>query len=361
MAELLDGDELPAPGHAPRRGSTITLSGRLARVYGYAQPGRPGAVHRAPSSRRRRCSTWRSRPAATPTRRASARRSRRSARRSAAADELLGSRGRHAPGDRPGLPRDRARRHRACPSRALMRSRRAPQACSHTAAHSPRCDAARARACRGARRTRRRPRRPRPRAAPRRSAARGAAASARGELEQQAAQQVARPRPAPARPSARVRRRRSVARAGRSGAPRCSTPLTAAFSLRRLRRSRARCRGRAPARSRAWRRRSPAPPSRVPTSSSGPGRGSRAASSSSSSRHRRVVACAPVPNAWPGSITISCDLAARGLRRLPRRAHVQRRHRRRLPARPADAAARSGPGGGSCFQRSLQSSAISLV
>jgi len=35
MAALLDGEELPAPS-APRRGPTITLSGRLARVYGYA-------------------------------------------------------------------------------------------------------------------------------------------------------------------------------------------------------------------------------------------------------------------------------------------------------------------------------------
>jgi uncharacterized protein len=35
MASLLDGHGLPAPA-APRRGSSITLSGRLARVYGYA-------------------------------------------------------------------------------------------------------------------------------------------------------------------------------------------------------------------------------------------------------------------------------------------------------------------------------------
>jgi predicted TIM-barrel fold metal-dependent hydrolase len=35
MAALLDGDELPA-ATSPRRGSSITLSGRLARVYGYA-------------------------------------------------------------------------------------------------------------------------------------------------------------------------------------------------------------------------------------------------------------------------------------------------------------------------------------
>jgi hypothetical protein len=35
MAALLDGEGRPAPGE-PRRGSSITLSGRLARVYGYA-------------------------------------------------------------------------------------------------------------------------------------------------------------------------------------------------------------------------------------------------------------------------------------------------------------------------------------
>ena len=35
MASLLDGEGLPAAG-TPRRGSSITLSGRLARVYGYA-------------------------------------------------------------------------------------------------------------------------------------------------------------------------------------------------------------------------------------------------------------------------------------------------------------------------------------
>jgi uncharacterized protein len=35
MAALLDGEGLPQPGE-PRRGPSITLSGRLARVYGYA-------------------------------------------------------------------------------------------------------------------------------------------------------------------------------------------------------------------------------------------------------------------------------------------------------------------------------------
>ncbi|MGO9490429.1 MAG: amidohydrolase family protein [Solirubrobacteraceae bacterium] len=35
MAALIDGQELPAPS-APRRGASITVSGRLMRVYGYA-------------------------------------------------------------------------------------------------------------------------------------------------------------------------------------------------------------------------------------------------------------------------------------------------------------------------------------
>ena len=41
MASLLDNGELPAPS-APRRGPSITLSGRLARVYGYASLVGPG-------------------------------------------------------------------------------------------------------------------------------------------------------------------------------------------------------------------------------------------------------------------------------------------------------------------------------
>jgi predicted TIM-barrel fold metal-dependent hydrolase len=41
MAALLDSGELPAPS-APRRGPSITLSGRLARVYGYASLVGPG-------------------------------------------------------------------------------------------------------------------------------------------------------------------------------------------------------------------------------------------------------------------------------------------------------------------------------
>ena len=50
MASLLDGHGLPSVG-APRRGPSITLSGRLARVYGYASLVGPalftGAVEQA--------------------------------------------------------------------------------------------------------------------------------------------------------------------------------------------------------------------------------------------------------------------------------------------------------------------------
>jgi hypothetical protein len=46
MAALLDGEGLPA-STPPRRGSTITLSGRLARVYGYASLVGPALFGRA--------------------------------------------------------------------------------------------------------------------------------------------------------------------------------------------------------------------------------------------------------------------------------------------------------------------------
>jgi hypothetical protein len=46
MAALLDGDGLPA-STPPRRGPTITLSGRLARVYGYASLVGPALFARA--------------------------------------------------------------------------------------------------------------------------------------------------------------------------------------------------------------------------------------------------------------------------------------------------------------------------
>ena len=59
MAALLDARELP-PAGPPRRGPTIELSGRLARVYGYAEPRRARDVHRRRRAGDGRCSTWRS-------------------------------------------------------------------------------------------------------------------------------------------------------------------------------------------------------------------------------------------------------------------------------------------------------------
>jgi predicted TIM-barrel fold metal-dependent hydrolase len=51
MAALLDGRELPATS-APRRGSTIALAGRLARVYGYASLVGPAMFTGAPEQAR---------------------------------------------------------------------------------------------------------------------------------------------------------------------------------------------------------------------------------------------------------------------------------------------------------------------
>jgi len=51
MAALLDGRELPPPS-APRRGSKISLAGRLARVYGYASLVGPALFTGAPEQAR---------------------------------------------------------------------------------------------------------------------------------------------------------------------------------------------------------------------------------------------------------------------------------------------------------------------
>ena len=137
------------------------------------------------------------------------------------------------------------------------------------------------------------------------------------------------------------RPRRRLAAQVRRARPRPRTPLAAAFS-RVAATPPGRCRRRAPARSRAWRRRSRARPSRS--------RGRRTAppgsSSSSSSRHSRVVGCAPVPNACPGSITTSGT---------PGRASAAPSH----GGRTQSASRRQRPAGGSAFQRSSQSSGTS--
>ena len=180
----------------------------------------------------------------------------------------------------------------------------------------------------------------------RRSAARARAGSVRGELEQQRAQQVREhDRRCPAR---RGQPARAAARgAGRSARTSISTPLTAAFSRGRLRRSRARCRapstGAKPSSAAAI----ASTPEPVPTSSSGAG--ARLA-------RRPARAAAPGTGAW--SRARRCRTPARGRSRsraarrarralggLPRRAHVQRRDRRgarRRCGRGVDQA----PGGG---------------
>ena len=110
MASLLDGHGLPSVG-APRRGPSITLSGRLARVYGYASLVGPalfaGAVEQAQAMLDMALAACRD-PAARGRRRG-ARDDRRGARRGRSS----GRRGERTPrGDRPRLPRDRARGHR---------------------------------------------------------------------------------------------------------------------------------------------------------------------------------------------------------------------------------------------------------
>ena len=91
-------------------------------------------------------------------------------------------------------------------------------------------------------------------------------------------------------------------RAGRAGAPSIRDPVDARVLAVRQRRSPGRSRAPPPAPSRAARPRSRAPPTRTPGRELAP---SPAGNASISSRHSRVVACAPVPNACPGSITIS--------------------------------------------------------
>ena len=112
--------------------------------------------------------------------------------------------------------------------------------------------------------------------------------------------------------------------AGRSGGRRPSTPLTRAFSRVASTRERVVVDAERPAPTRAWR-----PRSRGRRSRSRRRRAARAGSSaSSSSRHSRVVACAPVPNAWPGSMTTSTGATSALTSGVPRRPHVQRGRRR---------------------------------
>ena len=111
-------------------------------------------------------------------------------------------------------------------------------------------------------------------------------------------------------------------------------------------RSRGRCRVPAPDDSQAWRARSPARPSRQPTSSTGSRASSATASSSNNSRHMRVVACAPVPKACAGSITISsasgrCSAPPTADARAATGRPSHERHRAAARSAPADETASS--------------------
>ena len=176
-----------------------------------------------------------------------------------------------------------------------------------------------------------------------------------------------RPRPPP--PGARSRSaaralapggRRSRAGSARSGWRRPSAPRAAARGAgsRDAARARPRWRGRSrrpprappargrrrrPGRSPASRPRSRARPSPCPSRRGRRGRPRASASSSSSSRHILVVGWAPVPNAWPGSTTMSIA---------PARASA---HEGRTQRRPP-----TSSGWWKSCQRSAQSSGISV-
>ena len=136
MAGLVDGRGLPRR-HGPRaarRRSRCRGAWRAPTAMA-ASPGLPCSP--APPSRRRACSTWRSRPAATPTRARRARRSRRSARRLTAARASAGGARGRARRDRPAVPRDGPRGHRASASRRATSRRRGQLAGAPLSASEP--------------------------------------------------------------------------------------------------------------------------------------------------------------------------------------------------------------------------------
>ena len=217
MAALMDGRELPADdgrrGAGPRsrsRGGSRASTATRAWSDRRCSPAR--------RSRRGRCSTWRSPPAATPSPGTSARRWRRSGAALRAADVLLDDEDGVRPAIDLALPGERLRR---APSVAGRGPDAQPAASSQRAAHSPLLAGARARACRSA---------------PRGEGRATSSASSRssppaircarrtgeraGELEQQRTQQVGEDHRR-ARPSPAGRQSRAAARcAGRSGGPR---------------------------------------------------------------------------------------------------------------------------------------------
>ena len=299
MAGLLDGHGLP-PVTPPRRGPSITLSGRLARVYGYAQPHRSGAVRRACPNRRWRCSRWRSPPAATPSPAMSARRSRRSARRSAPPRCCC----RRQDGVRPAIDLVyraivRAATELPRPARLIARPSPSPPRSARRAAHSPLLAALALAQPQRAANARRRSRRPRRDSRPPAIRCSRGTLERVGQIEQQRPQQVREHHAGTALP---VRRRPAVAaqieaahldlhtvRRARFAPPPATLDAVVVERQHRVD-------------SRAVAAAIASTPEPVPRSSS-PDR--RAASRvgqrpSSSSRHSRVVACAPVPNACPG-------------------------------------------------------------
>ena len=220
--------------------------------------------------------------------------------------------------------------------RADAAARQPAAALSHTAAHSP-LSQPRARAAPVDRRTSTTscPRRP---AARRRSGARAARDPLR-QLEQQRTQQVGdHDLPAPGRlASAIVHGRAAPARAGPGGEPRSAHRLTAALqraAATLCARGRAPSTGENPSRAAAI----ASTPEPVPMSSSA-ACGPLPCNELEHQRQAqpRVSACAPVPNAWPGSITISMHVTLRA-RGLPGRAHVQRGHPSSAAAVDADPA-----------------------
>ena len=322
-----------------QRGSTITLSGRLARVYGYASLVGPalftGALEQARAMLDMAVAACRDPEPADvgEALETIGRRCRRPTSCSAAED-----------GVRPAIDlvyRSNVLAATALPGLVRQRPARRPPA-TGLPARCPRC------AARGAHPEARRERRRRPRSASPTQQPRGdqlprrAIAASSGELEQQAAQQVADHDGRSCGALAGPRRVAPARRAGRPRGRRAATSLTTAFW-------RAACTLRGSLSSAITGRVAELgghdrehPRAAADVEQGRPPAGARTASSSSSSRHSRVVAWAPVPNAWPGSITISCGAGAEGARGLPRRADADRRPGRVRRRRASGAAIRTG-------------------
>ena len=363
MAALLDGHELPAAdAAAPRRDRSRCRAGSRACTATRASSARRCSPARA--SRPTRCSTWRSPPAAIPQPGDDGEALETIGAALGAAKSLVGRAGRRAPGDRPRVPRDRARGdrdpRRARPPRGARSPIRRLGAVTDEPHGSPLAVAARAaRACRALARTRAtsstcaRSSPPAIRCAGAWPSVLGAARAAAGAAGSRAPRATLR-RIGVAEPRQRLGAQVEAAQLD------ARSPLTAAFYARGIDAlaivvERQHRREAEPAAAIA------STPEPVPTSSSGPrAPARRRPARAAARRHSRVVAWAPVPNAWPGSITISCDGP-----RARRAAAAPTAGARAAPAARARRAARRGgsisTGRWNCFQRSCQSSAVSLV